>query len=90
MRINKKIKEDFDRMVWLDIPRKKRREYIKGVYSCFRTLSFYPKIFNYKLNELLDERTRGEYAVLEIDKMFEDLIKISTQNFNKFPEIPSL
>lgn len=89
MRINKKIKEDFDRMVCLDIPRKKRREYLKMVYSCFRILSFYPKIFNDKLNELLDERIRGEYAVLEIDKMFENLIKISTQNFNKFPEIPS-
>ena len=76
-------------MVCLDIPRKKRREYIKNVYSCFRTLSFYPKIFNDKLNELLDERIGGEYAVLEIDKMFEDLIKISVQNSNKFPGIPN-
>ena len=72
MKTNKRVKESFYKMVSLNIPKEKRREYIEGVYSCSGRLVFFPHILNSELDELVKEGITSDEAVSKIEEMFID------------------
>ncbi len=72
MKLNDKVKESFNKMTSLEIPRGNRREYIGNVYNCITKFSRLPYLLNTKLDELSQNNITSEKAVSEIDKMFKD------------------
>ena len=72
METNRKVKETFYKMVSLEIPRKKRREYIEEVYDCFTLCG--PKTFNGKLDEFIKKGISNEEAISNMDKIFQALV----------------
>jgi len=74
-KIREMKRKDFDELVFLEIPRKKRREYLEAIYSC-RIINFYRRPFYEKLDELKNKKITSEKAVLEFEEMFKHLNEI--------------
>ena len=72
MKTNRRIKESFYKMVSLNIPQKKRKEYIEKVYNCSGRLVFFPYILNSELDELVKKGITSDEAVLKIEEIFID------------------
>ena len=73
MKLNERVKESFYKMVSLNIPTEKRREYLEDAYSIVGTSIFLENILNTKLDELSENRITSEKAVSDIEKMFKDI-----------------
>jgi len=84
MKINKKVKEDFYKMVSLKIPRSKRREYIEAVYNCYGGF-FFLSSFKEELERLSKEKVSTKKAVSRLEEMFNDisegLMKANTKEY---------
>jgi hypothetical protein len=73
MKINKKIKDSFNKMVMLEIPREKRRQYIETCFDCMGRIYGLPKMLNDKLGDLYKRRVNQEEASLEIQQMIKHM-----------------
>ena len=84
MKINKKIKEDFYKMVSLKIPKSKRREYTEAVHTCYGGFVFLSS-FKAELERLFKEKVSTKKAVSQLEEMFNDIsegiIKAHTKEY---------
>ena len=92
MKLNKRIKETFDKMVRLKIPRKKRRQYIQLSYFCGFKSWLYYETLHHDLDEISEKGISPEDAVKRIDFGFDALNRYSEkyyqhhhpEHFNEF------
>ena len=83
MKLNKRIKEIFDKMFLLEIPKQKRREYIERAYVCgFKFgLSYNYQVLNAELDECIKETKYSKDAIKKIDSAFAHLNRYSEENY---------
>jgi len=72
MKINERKEESSYKMISLDIPEEKRKEYIERAYCFSGRLILLPSSLESKLDFLIKENITSEEAVSEIEEMFID------------------